>query len=305
MRTATFLVLLRRALLVAAASPLAACGGNNDTPPACFDRPDAALTAKQTCGVTAGDCLLDDATCQRVCGAQTYCAQEKGDPTTIDCSVCGGRATAGLARPEPRGQRSRVAALFARMAHLERASVVAFEVLHDELAAHGAPRRLLRAARRARHDEARHGRVIGALAARFGGVVDDVHVAAGPVRSLEAIATENAAEGCVRETYGALVAAWQAERAGDPGVRKAMSRIARDEARHAAFSWQLAAWLEARLDASARARVRAARDAAVTALACAVAASPADAETERTCGVPRASEATRIVDTLHAELWAA
>jgi len=305
MRTGAFLALLRRAMLVAAAAPFAACGGNSSGPPACFDATDAALQAKQTCGVTAGDCILDDATCERVCGVQTYCAQEKADPTTIDCSICGGRSTAGLGAPRRRGPGGGpVAGYLARMAHLERASVVAFAVLHDELAAHGAPPRLLRAALRAKEDEARHGCVVGALAERYGGVVDEVRVARGPVRSLEAIAIENAAEGCVRETYGALVAAWQARRAADASVRSAMAGIARDEARHAAFSWQLAVWIESRLDAGGRSRVRAARDAAVAALACAVQTSPPDAATQRTCGVPGATDAARIVEALRAGLWA-
>ena len=53
------------------------------------------------------------------------------------------------------------------------------------------------------------------------------------MRELEAIAIENAVEGCVRESFGALLATWQAKTAGDARVRAAMKRIARDETRHA------------------------------------------------------------------------
>ncbi|NIS36796.1 MAG: ferritin-like domain-containing protein, partial [Actinobacteria bacterium] len=39
-----------------------------------------------------------------------------------------------------------------------------------------------------------------------------------PVRTAYEIALENAVEGCVRETFGALVGAHQALRASDPSI---------------------------------------------------------------------------------------
>jgi hypothetical protein len=67
----------------------------------------------------------------------------------------------------------------------------------------------------------------------------------------------------VRETYGALLATWQAAHAADPRIRQAMASIAADETCHAALAWAVARRAEARLDALARARVqRAARDGA-------------------------------------------
>jgi hypothetical protein len=66
-----------------------------------------------------------------------------------------------------------------------------------------------------------------------------------PARSLEELAVENAVEGCVRETYGALTAIWQARTAKDPSVAAAVRRIARDETRHAALSWANQRSLEA------------------------------------------------------------
>ena len=53
---------------------------------------------------------------------------------------------------------------------------------------------------------------------------------------------ENAREGCVRETFGALIAMHQAERAGDPIIRRAMRRIAEEETRHAELAWEVASW---------------------------------------------------------------
>jgi hypothetical protein len=47
------------------------------------------------------------------------------------------------------------------------------------------------------------------LARRHGVAPLPIKVGAFPARSLEDLAVENATEGCVRETYGALLALWQ------------------------------------------------------------------------------------------------
>ena len=53
-------------------------------------------------------------------------------------------------------------------------------------------------------------------------------------------------------SYGALVVTWQASHASDRAIRDAMRRIARDETRHAALAWTIAAWAEPRLGEPAR-----------------------------------------------------
>ena len=73
------------------------------------------------------------------------------------------------------------------------------------------------------------------LAARFGSQVPAVEVDALEVRMLVEVAMDNAAEGCVRETYGAAVAAFQGEWAQDRAVRRAMRAIADDEAEQASL----------------------------------------------------------------------
>jgi hypothetical protein len=80
------------------------------------------------------------------------------------------------------------------------------------------------------------------------------------------LAIENAEEGCVKATFGAALAATQAEIARDGRVRRMMRAIAADELRHAALSWRLAAWLDARLDGEGRRAVARARRATVDAL---------------------------------------
>lgn len=172
---------------------------------------------------------------------------------TLSC----GRRPEGLASRASRRGEGPVAAYFAHVAHLEAASVDAFEILRSELAAHGAPRSLRRAAGQAARDEVRHARVMGTLARRAGARIQRprVRCPAAP-RPLLDMALENAREGCVRETYGALVALWQAEHAADPRVRAAFATIAREEARHAALSWRVAAWAEERLSPAERELVR-------------------------------------------------
>lgn len=206
--------------------------------------------------------------------------------------ACAGRRPEGfaLAAPTPT-----TGAYFAQVAQLEAASIDAFEILRDELAAHGAPRALIDDADRAARDEVRHARAMGKLATRFGAAAPPRPVVArGPVRSLEAMAIENAREGCVREAYAALEAGWQARYADDLHVQRTLAGIARDEVRHAELAWQVAAWLDLQLDASARARVDQARTEALDELAEEVAARHAvPAHT----GLPSRTQARELLRT--------
>lgn len=228
---------------------------------------------------TAG-CFLSGSDCLKVCSLNTplfdceyaYPActvagrfvAEAGQPVTINCDLCpgAGRRPPGLRGRRAERARSLVGEYFAQAAYLEAASVHAFEHVARELRAHGAPRGLVAAAERSARDEVRHARVMGAFAARHGAAVAEPRTGATPVRSLEEIARENAVEGCVRETYGAVLATWQAARARDAGLRRALRRIAADETRHAALAWAIADWVEGLLDPAGRGRVaRARRDA--------------------------------------------
>jgi hypothetical protein len=173
-----------------------------------------------------------------------------------------GRRLDGLAEPAEPQKRD----MIAHAAWLEAASIHAFRRLARELDAHGAPDTLVRRARACARDEARHARLMARIARRHGARIPPVDVRPSHVRDIESVARENAVEGCVGETFGALFAAWYARRASDPELRTAMASIAPDELRHAALGWDVAAWAETKLDASARARVRQARHDAVAAI---------------------------------------
>jgi hypothetical protein len=238
-------------------------------------------------------------------GVQTlYCAAI--DTPHCPVTMNGGRRPAFFASlgfgPVPRGRELGVH--FARAACMEAGSVEAFRMLRDELLAHGAPRRLVRAASRAIRDEMRHVRQTSALARRFG----EEPVAPRPVpararRTFDAVALENAVEGCIRETYSALECAWQAEVAADPVVRATMKRIARDEMRHLELSWAVHAWALGRLDAEGRTRVGAAQRREIATMLDELSRDPHES-LRRTGGLPPAAQSRALVQAIGARLAA-
>lgn len=191
----------------------------------------------------------------------------------------------------------------ARAAQMEAASVDTFEIVERELRGFGAPQRLLRDARRARDDEVRHARLVARLARKHGGYARRPPIAHHRERSLVAFAIENAVEGCVREAYGAALAAWQARAAVDADVRGAMRSLARDEARHAALAFEIAAWADGRLDEHGRDRVRGERERerAIEVLRESLDAPPRTLAT--TLGLPNRAAALALHAALTETLW--
>ncbi len=150
--------------------------------------------------------------------------------------------TAGL---DPEARRT-LADAWTADALLEHASVAAFARFSLELLAVGAPADLVTAAHLAALDEVRHARICFALAQGYAGAplgpsafpFDGAMSLAGDLASL---ATSTAREGCIGETLAAIIAASQLARASDPAVRRALSAIAEDEARHAELAWRTVA----------------------------------------------------------------
>jgi hypothetical protein len=189
-------------------------------------------------------------------------------PVRVVCDFCPGglgRRPAGHVELEACLGVGMLGTYFERAAYLEAASVRAFAELHVALESVGAPYELVQEAARARQDELRHFRATVRLARRFGGRAPRTQRATrgksakvisgkSPASSVDIVVLENALEGCVRETYGALLASFQARRAQDAAIRSTMASIAADETRHAARSWAIARWSETRIsDAAARA----------------------------------------------------
>jgi hypothetical protein len=261
-------------------------------------------------GAFGGDAAASDGLTGRSALCQTLCGDGPRwfscEPTVvagapmIRCQPdCTGRRPAGLMPSAPSAGPA-LGAYFAEMARLEAASVDAFRQLRAELFAHRAPRLLVRATERAARDEVRHARTTRALARRYGGTWQAPIVEQQPLRDLEAIAVDNAVEGCVRETFGALMATRQARTAGDPVIRAAMSRIARDETRHAALAHSIHHWTSSRLDAAARSRVAKARRQATDVLI--ARAEQHEAPVRSALGLPTREEARSLAVRLAAAL---
>jgi hypothetical protein len=112
-------------------------------------------------------------------------------------------------------------------------------------------------------EEIEHTKLTSALAHSFGAEPALPAMASLAVRGALEIAIENAVEGCVRETYGALLAYHQAATARLPYVREVMIAIAQDEARHAELAWAISRWLEPQLSPAERAQIALERAAAM------------------------------------------
>jgi hypothetical protein len=220
-----------------------------------------------------------------------------------------GTMTMGCIGRRPRGlELSRLVAgaaatgsYYARIAELEAAAVIAFEFMLAELTQAGAPEVLLRRVEDAKRDEVRHARVMAALAARYGASMTEPHVAPRVSRTLLEMALENIAEGCVRETWGALSARYQSETAESVGDRLLWAEVADDEARHAELSWDLHAWFMSQLSPAEQLELEAAQQRAWDGLMQELDVEP-DPEVQRLAGVPSRSMALELAADLAVQL---
>jgi rubrerythrin len=222
---------------------------------------------------------------------------DAGDASVI-CNYlsppCGRRPEGIALEPTSRGTAGE---WLAASAFLEEASIAAFARLACELKAHGAPHDLRRRAREAAKDEVRHARTMRSLALDAGCAPARPPRSHTEVRDLVRIAVENAVEGCIRETFGALLATWQAAVVVDGELKKAMTEIARDEAAHAALAWDVHAWLGGRLTAEERADVDGAAREAIVALETELSVEP-PAALVRDVGLPDAARAHLLMRML-------
>jgi hypothetical protein len=128
----------------------------------------------------------------------------------------------------------------------EHASIASFARFSLELLALGAPVSLVRETSRALADEIAHAELCFGLASAYAGERIEPgklsHDDALSGASFFDIAKTAIAEGCIGETLAAAEVAEAAERAVDPEVRRALGRIADDEARHAELAWAFFRW---------------------------------------------------------------
>ncbi len=171
--------------------------------------------------------------------------QQQFTPPEAAC----GRLTTGVRLAAP------MAHTFASYAGLEAAAAIAFDRMADQLTLLGAPADLIADCRTAADEERVHARLQTDLAAAHGLMPARVDVDPFRPVSLYAFALDNRLEGCVRETFGAMTGRWQADRLPAGPIRDVWQQICADEEGHAALSWRIAAWAEARLSDDERAEL--------------------------------------------------
>lgn len=303
-----------------------ACAPSQYPPPESDGGPDRCVEFKElACGLppefeaVTEDCYLPIAQCAQICNrlfrpchaVPESCADGglvRDRPIIIECAICpgsAGRRPEGFAPTSGEPMTGAVVGdFFAEITRLEAASIDAFDRLRDELEHHGAPEELISAAEVARKDEIAHTRVIGRIARRHGGRLRRVARSPRHLREIADVARENMVEGCVRETFGALIAAWQATHTSDATIAEALATVAEDELRHAALSWAVARWSDGLLTDEERAEISRARDEAVAQL---LAESDQELHPEliAVAGLPGSAEQRRMLKSLTESLWAA
>lgn len=197
---------------------------------------------------------------------------------------------------------SSLADFWSSCASLEAASVPAFHLLAEDLRRLGAPEPLIAEAMRSANDEIIHAALVLSLAGRQGAMSQEVLVPSRAPKSLFEMAHENAVEGCVRETFGAFVAAYQAQMATDARSKAVLQRIANDEMKHAALSHAIAAWAEPQLSHEERARIAQDRRQLIVELRRSTAAQHAR-EVYEQAGYPQSEAALRMLDALQSGVW--
>lgn len=216
------------------------------------------------------------------------------------CAVAGRRPDGFV---QTRGTAS-AAEHIATMATLEAAAVQAFREIAHTLSAMGANRQLQARVRTATRDEIRHARQMRRLAAQHGHAPTAASHAPYVLPSRQEFARRNMIEGCVRETFGAMIAAHQAAHAQDLSVRAAMQRIAADELRHADLSWDIASWLDETATPSERRAVYESVDRALAELEDELLVELPD-DARRALGLPTQAQAMAMLQSFAHSLLAA
>jgi hypothetical protein len=152
--------------------------------------------------------------------------------------------------------RETLAARWTEIGLMEHASIAAFARFALEIMSVGAPPELLVATHEAMADETVHARDAFALASVYAGKPIgpgklDVDAAIASRSPLDVVRT-TILEGCIGETVAAIEAAEALGHATDPAVRRALTRVTADEARHSELAWRFVQWVLDHGDATLR-----------------------------------------------------
>jgi hypothetical protein len=178
-----------------------------------------------------------------VCG-RPFLVDGRWRQAQLELGIAGDWAVAmapNVSRLQP-SQRRELADHWSHMALMEHASVAAFARFVLELLSLGAPAELVREAQQAMRDEIEHAELCFGLASAYAGQP----LAPGPLAIDGALAARSPRElvlcafreACLGETEAAVEAQTALESARDPAVKRVLTRIAADEARHAELGYR-------------------------------------------------------------------
>lgn len=133
---------------------------------------------------------------------------------------------------------------FVQCAHLEAASVDAFVELAHCLRTANAPQNLIDRSVQAAKEEVHH----AVLFARLAGIQEiPTCEKQRKKKSIFEMALHNAVEGCIYESWAALMAHHHKKHCSDPRLRSVYKVLAQDETKHAQLSWDLHDWFLSQL----------------------------------------------------------
>lgn len=196
-----------------------------------------------------------------------------------------------------------LARLFLCAAHREATASQAYRCLYRDLAFHGTPRALLAAVEQAGVEEGWQSLLTAEVAASLHTPATSPVVFEHHARSLEELALANEIEGCVHETFGAVVSYHQACHAREPRIAELMRGVAKQERGHALLAWQIARWLRPRLGPRPRRRILDARIATVEALIEKLSTMRLDHALISRAGLPSIDAALDLAHRLQVRLW--
>lgn len=134
----------------------------------------------------------------------------------------------------------------------EHASVASFAQFAQQLLALAGPPELIQGAQAAALDELRHAQLCFSIAQAHGArPMGPGPLPIGTVASDRVtVAVALFEDGCFNESVAACEASVAAQGCADPGIRRALETLARDEAAHAALAWRALDWLIASSEAA-------------------------------------------------------
>lgn len=157
----------------------------------------------------------------------------------------GGRLPPAYQEPQIMGEG--IGVYFAKSAHEQAAAVFSYIALATQLRSFGAPTNLIEQCQSAAKDNILHAKIMQELSEMEGVFVPSFHYVPTSQSILE-VAMQNAVDGCIYETWAALLANWQSTHLpSDPELQTVYEQIGKNKAMHGQLAWDLHFWFLSKL----------------------------------------------------------